>query len=580
MMADRPTKGFPNEIKDEVQMDQAPDEIKAFLAEIECSNDVALGNLKKGGYHTFERMKECPPTSVQLEGFGWNAYEANRIRRELKTKNRARASAQATKQRWEHLFARSLLNVQACSGAPYGFQRAQMSDLIYHVKEIGQLVGKSPGTQEIITISGVRRCGKTVLCYQLISHLLDSGVSEDKIIFLDLDHLSSTVLPQDSLGEFLEECLRSGYEYVFLDEIKTDKPLSCIKSIQDQARCNKRFQMILTGSRADVFQDANVATILYGRTRDFPLSPLSFQEFVKATECQELEEYLFWGGFPQVVDRLRRNEKKAAKAAVDDIMTQIIVKDIKFDGAAHTAIADSIQQLFQKDLIKKDRNTKGLIQSLLDARVLVPWTDFACTVVDVCLLNAYLQLSYDYTGLHPQTLATVWVVHLACQKKKVRGVPPFIAVNQLQRYAILPYKDSSKSLFPHVIDFLMELCQSLKNGQQIEKSVLGIIGYHNIKELLLQDSSRVPQLPKFQNVSFLLIPASYSLQPIMKQFASWSLFSRVYSRPFFESYCCKSMPSAIQFSLIYLKQGHVPEVLEVILWWYFCLWTKELRIQR
>ena len=43
-------------------------------------------------------------------------------------------------------------------------------------------------TEIIKVISGVRRCGKSSLMLTIKQELLDSGISEENCIFIDLDH--------------------------------------------------------------------------------------------------------------------------------------------------------------------------------------------------------------------------------------------------------------------------------------------------------------------------------------------------------------------------------------------------------
>ena len=76
-------------------------------------------------------------------------------------------------------------------------------------------------TEIIKVISGVRRCGKSSLMLTIKQELLDSGISEENCIFIDLDSRKYNKIKTD---QDLEDLLESysnirGTKYIFIDEI-------------------------------------------------------------------------------------------------------------------------------------------------------------------------------------------------------------------------------------------------------------------------------------------------------------------------------------------------------------------------
>lgn len=427
----------------------------------------------------------------------------------------------------QYLIKHSCLTVNSILSCATGFLRRQLPSIIRFLLQNRQKIKRDPGTQDILTISGPRRCGKTVMCHQIIHQLVEEGTPKEKIFFLDLDHCS---IPEGLVEQLFGLCFDSGFEYIILDEIHcTDEIVTALRVIQDAVLCNAPFQLVLTGSKADLFQDLPFATKLVGRTANFDLLPFSYPEFVAVTKSMNfrdpLAEYLFWGGFPKVIFTLCNKGPKDAQTVLGDIIRDIVNKDLMLDGGI-IQVADAVQKLFESESIHMNKENKALIDALLRVKLLVQWSqDSPYMVVDTGLLNAYLRSSNDYRDLHPQSLATAWTWHLQTQNKKIHFPPGLIAVNDLQRYVVI---QTNSPPTPPFIDLLTDSCARLFNRRPIDNSILMVIGLDNAAELLLC-SWPPQQLGYLQNLALLVVPAADTFHQQLLQFPKFSQFQKKFS---------------------------------------------------
>lgn len=174
-------------------------------------------------------------------------------------------------------------------------------------------------SDKIIAITGVRRSGKTYLIFSLIKELIESGISRDRIVYINFD--DPRLLPAFT-GD-LELILEAYWEiypgnqdsinYLFLDEIQHVRNWELgVRRIYD----TKKFRIILTGSSSK-FLSRDIATSLRGRSVNFEIIPFSLQEFLRAKNVRidklspyskvryqakkYLEDYFICGGFPEIV---------------------------------------------------------------------------------------------------------------------------------------------------------------------------------------------------------------------------------------------------------------------------------------
>lgn len=162
----------------------------------------------------------------------------------------------------------------------------------------------------IVGVSGARRVGKSTILKQLINHLITTEkVPTDNIFFMNLEnpflveYANDVRFLQMIFEEYIGMRNPQGLIYCFLDEIQFFKNWPVfIKALYEQ----KRVKFFITGSNSSLLSD-ELITLLSGRTLSLEMFPFSFKELAqekasKSTELSQLmEEYLHYGGFPEIV---------------------------------------------------------------------------------------------------------------------------------------------------------------------------------------------------------------------------------------------------------------------------------------
>jgi predicted AAA+ superfamily ATPase len=152
----------------------------------------------------------------------------------------------------------------------------------------------------IKVVTGVRRCGKSTLFELYIGQLKAGGVSDDQIIFINLeDEEFSVLLDHRKLHEYVKNrILKDRWTYVFLDEIQNCKNYEkAVSSLY----LKKNLDIYLTGSNAYMLS-GELATRLTARYIEIDMLPLSFKEYSEAVKIHDKREcfnnYLNMGAFP------------------------------------------------------------------------------------------------------------------------------------------------------------------------------------------------------------------------------------------------------------------------------------------
>ncbi len=174
--------------------------------------------------------------------------------------------------------------------------------------------------KQIITITGIRRCGKSTLAKSAINYLIQNDTNPKNILFVNLEQPYFLEYKNDALflekiyDEYLTLINPKGKIYVIFDEIQFfDNWQVYIKSKYESSD----IKYILTGSNSSMLSN-ELATLLTGRSLNIHLDTFSFKEFLSykeitySDELQVLnnkiniarakEEYLKWGGFYEVFE--------------------------------------------------------------------------------------------------------------------------------------------------------------------------------------------------------------------------------------------------------------------------------------
>ena len=194
---------------------------------------------------------------------------------------------------------------------------------------------------EVKVITGIRRCGKSVLLFDLFyEYLLSQEVQEDHIIKIELDQRRYYKFRNPiTLCEYVEDLVsgkKDGKFYLFIDEVQLttkviDKENGGIEvSIYDmlnELKAYKNLDVYVTGSNSKGLSK-DIATEFRGRATQIHVFPLSFEEFyshVGGDERKALDTYTLYGGMPRL---LALTDEKDKKDYLSSLCSELYVKDI------------------------------------------------------------------------------------------------------------------------------------------------------------------------------------------------------------------------------------------------------------
>ena len=182
--------------------------------------------------------------------------------------------------------------------------------------------------QQIKVVTGIRRCGKSVLLEQYQQRLLANGVTPEQIISINFENLDYEPLKDYmKLYNYLKERLCADkMTYIFLDEVQE---VPSFEKVVDSLYIRDHVDVYITGSNAYMLS-SELATLLSGRCTEIKMLPLSFREYMAVTGMAKEEafaEFMKTGGIPYVAVMNRTDEK--IDQYLEGIYNTVIVKDIE-----------------------------------------------------------------------------------------------------------------------------------------------------------------------------------------------------------------------------------------------------------
>lgn len=169
-----------------------------------------------------------------------------------------------------------------------------------HLKKL--IDSKHNGMIKVVT--GVRRCGKSYLLFNLFCHhLKEAGIAADHIIKVDLeDRRNKELRDPDALLRYIDNHMTDQQMYyILLDEVQH------VNEFEDVLNSYLKIEnadVYVTGSNSR-FLSTDVITEFRGRGDEIKIAPLCFREFMsvyQGTREKGLEEYMLYGGLPKVLD--------------------------------------------------------------------------------------------------------------------------------------------------------------------------------------------------------------------------------------------------------------------------------------
>lgn len=200
---------------------------------------------------------------------------------------------------------------------------------------------KSMWNGEVKVITGIRRCGKSVLLFDLFyEYLLEQGVEKNQIIKIELDQRKNYKYRNPfALCEYVESIIKTDKTkkfYLFIDEVQltikvVDKENWNIEvtfyDMFNELKSYENLDVYVTGSNSKGLSK-DIATEFRGRATQIHVFPLSFFEYystVGGDERRALDDYMLYGGLPKIVSLPDDREKKAY---LSELFEELYIKDI------------------------------------------------------------------------------------------------------------------------------------------------------------------------------------------------------------------------------------------------------------
>ena len=245
---------------------------------------------------------------------------------------------------------------------------------------------------EIKVITGIRRCGKSVLLFELFrDHLLEQGVPEEQIITIELDQRKYYKFRNPiTLCEYIEACVfsdKSKQFYLFIDEVQFTKKVKdaenddievTIYDMLNELKSHKNLDVYVTGSNSKMLS-SDIAT----QIRVYPFSFGEFYAHVGGDERKALEQYMLYGGMPRV---LQMTDEQDKKDYLSTLYSELYVKDIvERNGIEREDILNNILDFLASQIssLTNPTNVANAIASMRQEKV------------NSSLVSAYIQHTID-----------------------------------------------------------------------------------------------------------------------------------------------------------------------------------------
>lgn len=242
----------------------------------------------------------------------------------------------------------------------------------------------SIGNGMIKIVTGVRRSGKSFLLFRLFVEWLQSqGIDDAHILKVNLEDRLNKQLrdPDVLLNHIYSHILDDGHFYVLLDEVQMVPEFEdVLNSFLDK----ENVDVFVTGSNAK-FLSKDVITEFRGRGEEIFMQPLSFGEFMSVYEGSYelgLDEYMTFGGLPQVLSYKTEKEKSNylkglfRKMYITDIVDRYGVRNTTELGELLDIVASCIGSLTNPTKIA---NTFASVKNVrITNETVQKWLEYLC----------------------------------------------------------------------------------------------------------------------------------------------------------------------------------------------------------
>lgn len=243
-------------------------------------------------------------------------------------------------------------------------------------------------------ITGIRRCGKSVIMEQIIKEIVEKT---DNIIYLNFEDkkISANITDAEQLISYVEENKKAGKCYLFFDEIQT------LDGWQDACKTLRLYDysLFITGSNSKLLS-GEFTKELSGRYVAFRIRPFVYKEIAEyAKELGKevsVTDYLVWGGFPK---RIEFDSVDAQSRYLNDLDDTIVINDL----IGRYKIRK--ESLF-KSLVNFVLRSNSRIFSASSIRDYIKKEHTSCSVNTIMKYLGYLEEAYIIESVKPYSMKT------------------------------------------------------------------------------------------------------------------------------------------------------------------------------
>ena len=266
---------------------------------------------------------------------------------------------------------------------------------------------------EIKVITGIRRCGKSVLLFDLFyDYLISQEVPEDNIIRIELDQRRYYKYRNPiTLCEYIESIVNERKDekfYLFIDEVQLTTKVTDVENggievtiydMLNEFKAYKNLDVYVTGSNSKGLSK-DIATEFRGRATQIHVFPLSFAEFYSyagGDERKALDTYMLYGGMPRL---LALEDEKDKKSYLTSLYSELYIRDIvERNGIEREDILNDILDFLASQIssLTNPTNIANSLSSMKNEKINSPLiTNYVQYIIDSFLIS--MAKRYDVKG--------------------------------------------------------------------------------------------------------------------------------------------------------------------------------------
>lgn len=265
------------------------------------------------------------------------------------------------------------------------------------------------GVDLIKVLTGVRRCGKSILLKQIEEEFIADGFDPTHIVKINFENFEfEKIRTAEKFHKYVKAQIKDNNKYLlFFDEVQHVKGFEKVLS---SFRATYNCEIFITGSNSKLLS-GKMATLLVGRCVEFKIFPFSFAEAYEyitllGRECSVddfMIDYINWGGFPLRFSFVNTKDIKiyleqTYKGIVD---SDVIVDKSKFNRQSFDKVSSYIMANAGKEFSSKniDNYFKSVNLESLDKKTIYRYLEkmeTACLIERVKRFNIVGKQSMTY----------------------------------------------------------------------------------------------------------------------------------------------------------------------------------------